>query len=206
MLVKCTLETFFRHEERKACMLRIVKMIRENCMEGFDDNFKPMLLILLETLGDNRGEIRALSLRVLQELLRAQPNRFWDFTELTILKILEANRDQEKAVVRAAEECAAVLAVVLPVEQSVRVLAPVVMSAEFVTVLAAIKILTRVVYEHQATSVEPLIAELAPGLVRACEHEESSVRKAAIFALVALHAKVGEVVWPYLSGLANSKV
>ena len=147
-----------------------------------------------------------MSLRVLQELLRAQPNRFWDYTELTIIKILESHRDPEKPVVRAAEECAGTLAAALPCDQSVRVLAPIVLSAEFSTNLAAIKIITKVVQEHSRELLEPLLADLTPGLVRGCEHDESSVRKAAIFALVAVHGKVGEALWPHLRDLNTSKM
>ena len=51
---------------------------------------------------------------------------FHGFTELVILKVLQAHKDQEKDVVRAAEACAATMAGVLPTEMVVRVLNPIV--------------------------------------------------------------------------------
>lgn len=39
-----------------------------------------------------------MALRVLREILRNQPDRFKDYAELTILKILEAHRDPHSEV------------------------------------------------------------------------------------------------------------
>ena len=56
---------------------------------------------------------------------------FHGFTELVILKVLQAHKDQEKDVVRAAEACAATMAGVLPTEMVVRVLNPIVKTGDF---------------------------------------------------------------------------
>ena len=45
-----------------------------------------------------QGHIRALSLRVLREIVRNQPHHFKDYVELTILKVLEAHKDPVKEV------------------------------------------------------------------------------------------------------------
>lgn len=42
--------------------------------------------------------IRALALRVLKEILNKQPWRFKNYAELTIMKTLEAHKDQHKEV------------------------------------------------------------------------------------------------------------
>ena len=79
-------------------MLNLIKITREGASDVWDEHFKTILLLLLETLGDNDGQVRALALRVLREILRNQPTRFKDYAELTILKILESHKDSEKEV------------------------------------------------------------------------------------------------------------
>ena len=85
-------------EERTNAMLNLIKITREGNTEVWDEHFKTILLLLLETLGDSEGHIRALALRVLREILRHLPERFKEYAELTILKILEAHKDPIKEV------------------------------------------------------------------------------------------------------------
>jgi len=42
--------------------------------------------------------MRAMSLRVLREMVRCEPERFHSYAELTILKLLEAHKDDVKEV------------------------------------------------------------------------------------------------------------
>ena len=79
-------------------MMQLIKLARRGVSDIWDEHFKTVLLLLLETLGDNDGHIRALSLRVLKEILRHQADRFKDYAELTILKVLEAHKDPVKEV------------------------------------------------------------------------------------------------------------
>lgn len=97
-----------------------------------------------------QGHIRALALRVLREILKNQPSRFKDYTELTILRILEAHKDAEREVVRSAEECADTLANYLPPETCVRILNPIISTALYPVNLAAIKMQNKVIV-NQAT-------------------------------------------------------
>jgi len=98
-----------------------------------------------------------------QESLQAG---FHGFTELVILKVLQAHKDQEKDVVRAAEACAATMAGVLPAEMVVRVLNPIVKTGDFPVNQAAIKMLTKLVERQTAESIEVHLAELMPGLLK----------------------------------------
>ena len=95
-----------------------------------------------------RGQVRALALRVLREILRNEPHRFRDYAELTMLKILEAHKDAEKEVVRAAEECAVTLAHSIAAEQCINVLVPLIQTADGPVKLAAIKMLNKVRLER----------------------------------------------------------
>ena len=44
---------YFRNEERKSSMLTLIKFTREGAFALWDEHFKSILLILLETLGDD---------------------------------------------------------------------------------------------------------------------------------------------------------
>ncbi|XP_019629942.1 PREDICTED: CLIP-associating protein 1-like isoform X14 [Branchiostoma belcheri] len=134
-----------RVEERKSALQQLIKLTREDAVGLWDEHFKTILLMLLETMGDREAAIRALSLRALREILRNQPARFKSYAELTIMKILEAHKDVQKEVVRAAEETCSTAANSLQAEQCVRVLCPIVQTAEYPINLAAIKMLTKVV-------------------------------------------------------------
>ncbi|CAH1773834.1 unnamed protein product [Owenia fusiformis] len=196
-----------RQEERKNAMLTLIKMTREGTMALWDEHFKTVLLLLLETLGDDDGHIRALSLRTLREIMRHQPDRFKEYDGLTILKILEAHKDSQKEVVRAAEECAMTLAKSVPCDQCVRVLKPIVETAAYPINLAGIKMLTKVVegMEDKA-ACEKLLSQMIPGLIRGYDNSESSVRKASVFCLVALYNIMGEDLKVHLGDLNGSKM
>lgn len=47
-----------RIEERKAALCELLKLIRENTLQVWDEHFKTILLLLLETMGDR--EVNAL--------------------------------------------------------------------------------------------------------------------------------------------------
>ncbi|XP_025937947.1 CLIP-associating protein 1 isoform X8 [Apteryx rowi] len=85
-----------RVEERKGALLELLKITREDNLGVWEEHFKTILLLLLETLGDKDHSIRALALRVLREILRNQPARFKNYAELTIMKTLEAHKDSHK--------------------------------------------------------------------------------------------------------------
>ena len=62
--------------------------------------FRTVLRLLLENLSDEVGTTRALVFGVLTEMLKQNEliSSFQSFTELIILKVLEAHRDSEKDV------------------------------------------------------------------------------------------------------------
>ncbi|XP_072024404.1 LOW QUALITY PROTEIN: CLIP-associating protein 1-like [Amphiura filiformis] len=195
-----------RFEERRTAMMQLIKMTRTESLTMWDDHFKTVLLLMLETLGDVEPSIRAMALRVLREILRNQPDRFKDYAELTILKILEAHKDQQSEVVRAAEETSATLANSLAPDQSVRVLCPIIQTAEVPVNQAAIKMLTKVVEIMSQAEISEIMEELIPVLLKSYDHAESSIRKASVFCLVAIHGVIGEQLKLYLSDLAGSKM
>ncbi|XP_058475566.1 CLIP-associating protein 2 isoform X10 [Solea solea] len=195
-----------RIEERKAALCELLKLIRENTLQVWDEHFKTILLLLLETMGDREHVIRTLALRVLREILSKQPWRFKNYAELTIMKALEAHKDPHKEVVRAAEETAAMLALSISPDQCIKVLCPIIQSADYPINLAAIKMQTKVVERFPREGLASMLPEIVPGLIQGYDNSESSVRKACVFCLVAIYAVIGEDLKPHLGQLSSSKL
>uniref|UniRef100_A0A8C3VIW6 Cytoplasmic linker associated protein 2 n=1 Tax=Catharus ustulatus TaxID=91951 RepID=A0A8C3VIW6_CATUS len=195
-----------RVEERKAALYELMKLTQEESFGVWDEHFKTILLLLLETLGDKEHAIRALALKVLREILRNQPARFKNYAELTIMKTLEAHKDPHKEVVRSAEEAASMLATSISPDQCIKVLCPIIQTADYPINLAAIKMQTKVIERVSKETLTQLLPEIVPGLVQGYDNSESSVRKACVFCLVAVHAVIGDDLKPHLSQLTGSKM
>ncbi|KAF6312654.1 hypothetical protein mRhiFer1_002925 [Rhinolophus ferrumequinum] len=195
-----------RVEERKIALCELMKLTQEESFSVWDEHFKTILLLLLETLGDKEPTIRALALKVLKEILRHQPARFKNYAELTVMKTLEAHKDPHKEVVRSAEEAASVLATSISPEQCIKVLCPIIQTADYPINLAAIKMQTKVIERVSKETLNLLLPEIMPGLIQGYDNSESSVRKACVFCLVAVHAVIGDELKPHLSQLTGSKM
>ncbi|XP_048154093.1 CLIP-associating protein 2 isoform X18 [Corvus hawaiiensis] len=195
-----------RVEERKAALYELMKLTQEESFGVWDEHFKTILLLLLETLGDKEHAIRALALKVLREILRNQPARFKNYAELTIMKTLEAHKDPHKEVVRSAEEAASMLATSISPDQCIKVLCPIIQTADYPINLAAIKMQTKVIERVSKETLTQLLPEIVPGLIQGYDNSESSVRKACVFCLVAVHAVIGDELKPHLSQLTGSKM
>ncbi|NXH59413.1 CLAP2 protein, partial [Rhabdornis inornatus] len=195
-----------RVEERKAALYELMKLTQEESFGVWDEHFKTILLLLLETLGDKEHAIRALALKVLREILRNQPARFKNYAELTVMKTLEAHKDPHKEVVRSAEEAASMLATSISPDQCIKVLCPIIQTADYPINLAAIKMQTKVIERVSKETLTQLLPEIVPGLIQGYDNSESSVRKACVFCLVAIHAVIGDELKPHLSQLTGSKM
>ncbi|XP_013369198.1 PREDICTED: CLIP-associating protein 2 isoform X16 [Chinchilla lanigera] len=195
-----------RVEERKIALYELMKLTQEESFSVWDEHFKTILLLLLETLGDKEPTIRALALKVLREILRHQPARFKNYAELTVMKTLEAHKDPHKEVVRSAEEAASVLATSISAEQCIKVLCPIIQTADYPINLAAIKMQTKVIERVSKETLNLLLPEIMPGLIQGYDNSESSVRKACVFCLVAVHTVIGDELKPHLSQLTGSKM
>ena len=69
---------------------------------------------------------------------------------------------------------------------------------------AAIKMLTKLVEKQTPGSMSQHLGDIMPGLLKAYDNVESSVRKAAVFCIVALHQLVGEATLQVSSTILQS--
>ena len=99
------------------------------------------------------------------------------------------------------------MAGVLPADKVIQVLNPIIKTGDFPVNQAAVKMLSKVA-EHESSKevVTAHLESIMPGLLKAYGGVESSVRKASVFCMVALHQLVGESLQPHLSSLNGSKL
>ena len=81
-------------------MTSIIRMVRAGSTHVIIENFRTVLRVLLENLDDTEGASRALVFGVITEMLKQDNliSGFHAFTELIILKVLQAHKDPEKDV------------------------------------------------------------------------------------------------------------
>ncbi|CAG0914035.1 unnamed protein product [Notodromas monacha] len=182
--------------------------------------FKQLLRILLEALKDDGAsspDMRVNSLRVLEELVanRSLAPQFEQYIELLLWQALEGYSDSHKDVSRAAEHLATTVGVQLNLDRVLSSINPLIGKGEFPANQLAIKMMTRVA-EAQPSALTRLLAtptqqhlvdDVMQSLMQAYDSEESSVRKAAVFCMVALHNALGpDALQPYLATLSGSKL
>lgn len=70
----------------------------------------------------------------------------------------------------------------------------------------AIKTLTRLVEQRPQEDTVSILPEVMPALLRATDHAESIVRKAAVFCIVEIYKRAADDLKPYLESLNSSKL
>ncbi|XP_067022824.1 CLIP-associating protein 1-like isoform X3 [Acropora muricata] len=194
-------------EEKKEAFGELLKMTREKIPALWEEKLTTLLSLILKNIGDDEPGVRLLALRVLRDLVRTKPNAFNQPMDKVIETVLIAHKDTQKEVVRVAEEAAGTIAKSLVPRLCLQALSPVLREAEFPVNLAALKMAVKVVEDIDSKTVEENLGELVPGLIRCYDHVESSVRKASVFCLVAIHQAVGEdILMPHLAELSGTKM
>ncbi|XP_077561916.1 CLIP-associating protein 1-B-like isoform X5 [Haemaphysalis longicornis] len=197
-----------RMEHRKQALSELMPLTKDGSAELWEENFRNVLRCLVENLEDQLVPVKVAALRALAELLKRQPQHFYNYAELTLIKIFGTFKQPEREVCRAAEQCSMEAAAALPPEQSMRLLQSLIgESDEQDVVIAAIKVMSRLVEVHPKRIIVDLLPQMMPVLLRAYDHSESSVRKAAVFCMVTLHGVVGsELMKPHLASLTGCKL
>ncbi|XP_068742214.1 CLIP-associating protein 1-like isoform X1 [Montipora capricornis] len=194
-------------EEKKEAFGELLRMTRDEKTELWEENLNTLLSLIMKNISDDEPTVRLLSLRVLRDLVRIKPHAFNGPIEKMIETVLIAHKDSQKEVARVAEEAAGTIAKSLPPDLCLQALSPVLRDAEFPVNLAALKMTMKVVEDIDSETVEENLGELVPGLIRCYDHVESSVRKASVFCLVAIHSSVGEdILMPHLAELSGTKM
>ncbi|XP_055860577.1 CLIP-associating protein 1-like isoform X8 [Biomphalaria glabrata] len=206
-----------RVEQRKNAMLCLQNLVDKGCVtkDLLEEHFKSLLSLLLETLGDQNGDVKVLALKCLQKMLQQFPKYFESFAELTILRVLELHKDDtyrdytvrtDIKVPYAASEVEDTLVQALPPEQNFRILTPIIQKMEYHMACGAIQMMTKVVEKMPKDVLEASLPHLIPGLFKNFEHKESPVRKASCFCLVAIYLRVEEAMRPFMETLNSHRM
>ncbi|KAK8765343.1 hypothetical protein V5799_032049 [Amblyomma americanum] len=197
-----------RTEHRKQALSELMPLTKDGSPELWDENFRNVLRCLVENLEEQVVPVKVAALRALAELLKRQPQHFHNYAELTLIKIFGTLKQPEREVCRAAEMCSMEAAAALPPEQTMRLLHSLIgESDDQDVVIAAIKVMSRLVEVHPKRIIVDLLPQMMPVLLKAYDHNESSVRKAAVFCMVTLHGVVGsELMRPHLASLTGCKL
>ncbi|XP_044589311.1 CLIP-associating protein 1-A isoform X2 [Cotesia glomerata] len=176
--------------------------------------FKKLLKTMLDCLALDDKSLEIEVLKTLIEMLKCRDltNYFDDFADLLILKVLNEHKSdayegssssprrgnssahcaKPLQLLKAAEDCAAMIAAVLPPHKTIHLALTTAKTEPFPKNVAAIKMIQNVVEHRGKDALGALIDDVMGTLMQAYENPESVVRKAAVFCMVAIHAAIGE--------------
>jgi len=195
-------------DQRQQALRSIFKLSKLNDPETWEIAFSKTLNVVTQILDNPTDEmvLKTYSLRILRELLIQYTSLFFNYIELTIFRILKAQSEIESEITRAAEQAAHAAAEYLPAEHTVRVLKPIIEQAKYPMNQSAISMLQKTIELMPKDICIELTSEIVPILLTSWESENSSVRKAAVFCLVAIYLAVGEQLRTHLNKLSASKL
>ncbi|XP_071553224.1 CLIP-associating protein 1-B isoform X3 [Temnothorax nylanderi] len=195
--------------------------VREGDSSYIKRNFKKVLKVLLDSLSNDGKVVQVEVLQTLIDMLKCSDliESFSSYNELLVLKVIYAYKSDDQKVDSSsgsggrspvhwnAEKCAATMAMVLKPEQIIHLVATIIATESYPLNMGAIKMLHKVVEHWGREAIEPHLAKVMPGLIKAYDDAESAVRKSAVFCMVAIHVAVGEeALKPHLSCLYSSKL
>uniref|UniRef100_A0A0A9XI18 CLIP-associating protein 1-A n=1 Tax=Lygus hesperus TaxID=30085 RepID=A0A0A9XI18_LYGHE len=195
-------------DEKKLALSLLATHVKEADPVVISHHFKRILRIVL---GYIQGDLesREASLSALCEMLKKRTlgSQLQSFTELILINVIKAYSDPNRELAKHTEPCIEEIANALLPDIVLRVLIPLMTAGTYPYNLSVIKAITKVIEAQPDTVLLPFLPELMPGLIQAYGHEESLVRKSAVFCMVALHDKVGDPqLRPFLVGLSASKL
>ncbi|XP_076653006.1 CLIP-associating protein isoform X4 [Halictus rubicundus] len=219
-----TLQSKMTQTDEKVLALQEFQLyVREGDAAFIKQHFKKLLKTLLDSLTDDSKKMQVEVLQTLIDMLKCPElvDSFSGYPELLVLKVINAYKlDDQKLdsssssssntrspVFWVAEKCAATIAMVLKPEQVIHLVSTIITTEPHPLNMGAIKMLHKVVEHWGRDAIEPHLAQVMPGLIKAYDDKESAVRKSAVFCMVAIHLAVGEeVLKPHLSCLYTSKL
>lgn len=169
-------------------------------------HFETILTPILELLEHEISQVRALSLKALRHLLKTQTRFFGDSIATVLLKLLGMHAEQEREVLRSAEETLSILSATVRPRETALLIKPIIATGSGPVLLASIKLLTKALKKLTKPDLVELLDDIIPGLAQNYKHELAEVRKSVVFALVEIHLVLGDSMMPHLSSLTPSQM
>ncbi|OQV21602.1 CLIP-associating protein 2 [Hypsibius exemplaris] len=178
------------------------------CDEVWDEHFMTVLPFLFENFQSPRSDTVSWALQCFGQLLRLQPDRMRMYPELTLVNIIEVQKNPSKQVVKAAEDCAYMAARTFPCEMAANILVPIMNNQPHPENAAAVRLFSFMAQQVAREELVPVLPIVMPSLVTGFnDNRESKMRKECVDALIYSQMKVGEdLMTPYLELLPASKM
>ncbi|GBP40250.1 CLIP-associating protein [Eumeta japonica] len=138
---------------------------------------------------------------------RTETRPLWlDYFDLILLKLINSYSGQNKEVMRAIDAGMPHIAHALPAQQVLALLKPVIRTRGYPTSLCALKLAAEVAKARPDELTDDVVGQLMEGVSQLADHENSAVRKAAVFCMVAFTCALGDArMQPHLAHLSVSK-
>ncbi|CAI5444727.1 unnamed protein product [Caenorhabditis angaria] len=190
-------------------MTNLHAMMCEGAFTLWNQYFDELLDSIYQILSTNDNTIRKkTALRILMKMCNAQASKLFDSTEIAISKVLQAAVSSDDSTMSiAAEDCLRTLATHLPLIKIISISRKILGQDDDLRSTLILKMLTRMFQEIDVDELSLIVDDVAPCFVEAYESRSSSVRKCAVFGLVALVQRIGMPrMEPHLKTLNSSKL
>lgn len=192
----------------------IQTMLCEGSFTLWEQYFAKLLIAIFDVLAmDGADANKKVAMRVLTKMCTSQASRLFDSTEIAVCKVLDAAVNCTDGTMNVtADDCLKTLATHLPLAKIVNISKLILKEGFQEKVQEAkaslvLKMMTRLFEGLHADELSPVIDELAPCAIQAYDSPSSSVRKTAVYCLVAMVNKLGmKTMEPYLQHLSSGKL
>ncbi|XP_063985621.1 CLIP-associating protein 1 isoform X3 [Diachasmimorpha longicaudata] len=217
--------------EKASVLQEFQSYVRGDGAQYIKLQFKKFLKTMLDLLATNNKPLEIEVLKTLVEMLRCKEllDNFQPYVELLVIKVLDEHKPdaydpnsgsprrgghgatvgstKPLQLLKAAEDCAAVIATVLPPSHIIHLALPTIQTEPFPRNVAAIKMIQNLVEHGGKNAIEGQLDGIMNTLMLAYDNNESVVRKASVFCMVAIHAAIGEEAFePYKKNLYGGKL
>ncbi|PIC39814.1 hypothetical protein B9Z55_011384 [Caenorhabditis nigoni] len=185
---------FQKPERVNEAMANLHGMMCEGSFTLWNQFFDELLDEIYQILSTLSQSIRKkLAMRILQKMCTAQATKLFDSTEIAISKVLQcACTSEDNTMSVAAEDCLRILATHLPLPRIVQISRRILsQDDDDQRGVLILKMLTRMFQDIDVDELHMIVDDVAPCFVSAYDSTSSSVRKCAVFGLVALVQRVG---------------
>ncbi|UMM25384.1 hypothetical protein L5515_005233 [Caenorhabditis briggsae] len=185
---------FQKPDRVNEAMANLHGMMCEGSFTLWNQFFDELLDEIYQILSTLSQSIRKkLAMRILQKMCTAQATKLFDSTEIAISKVLQcACTSEDNTMSVAAEDCLRILATHLPLPRIVQISRRILsQDDDDQRGVLILKMLTRMFQDIDVDELHMIVDDVAPCFVSAYDSTSSSVRKCAVFGLVALVQRVG---------------
>eukprot|EP00898_Chlorokybus_atmophyticus_P009129 jgi/Chlat1/9217/Chrsp98S08480 len=185
----------------------ILNLSESDSLVLWQQSLGQVLLMVLETLSAESSDaaVKEAAIQVISQLANRLPQGLEDFLEIVVHRVAALLQDPHPEVSRAADSVLEVMCSLLRPLRLLQVVVPLVLSNDE-HLRIAVRMLDRVLARLQRDDLLTQLPTVMPGLIQAFNNASADVRKAVVFCLVDMHARVGgDALMPHLTPLSAAQ-